>query len=78
MDVSEAWKYKRDWKDLRRKPLAEILQMKFHGRLPYDKELAEMELKRRTFVRDVLVDRILSAVAIVTSIVALVMTYRHR
>jgi hypothetical protein len=76
MDVSEeAWKYKRDWKDLRRKPLGEILQMKFHGRSPYYKELAEMELKRRTFVRDVIFDRTLSASAIVISIVALVFTY---
>ncbi len=75
MDVSEAWKYNRDWKTLRRKPLGEILQMKFHGRSSYDKELAEMELKRRTFVRDVLFDRVLSAIAIVISIVALVLTY---
>jgi hypothetical protein len=78
MDVSEAWKYKRDWKDLRRKPLGEILQMKFHGRSQYDKELAEMELKRRTFVRDVIFDRILSALAIVTSVIALTLTYWHR
>src|SRR6266568_850594 len=48
MDVEEAWKYKRDWKELRRKSLGEILQLKFHGRSPYDRELAEMELKRRT------------------------------
>jgi hypothetical protein len=75
MDASEAWKYERDWKTLRRKPLGEILQMKFHGRLQYDKELAEMELKRRTFVRDKLFDRILSTCAIVISIIALVLTY---
>ncbi len=56
----EAWKYKQDWKDLRRKPLGEILQMKFHAPSPYDKELAEIELRRRTFVRDVIFDRIFS------------------
>jgi hypothetical protein len=38
MDVSEAWKYERDWKSLRRKPLDEILQMKFAGS-EYWKEL---------------------------------------
>jgi hypothetical protein len=73
MDVSEAWKYERDWKSLRRKPLGEILQMKFAGS-EYWKELVEMELKRRTFVRDVLIDRILSASAIVVSIIALALT----
>ncbi len=78
MDVEEAWKYKRDWKELRRKSLGEILQLKFHGRSPYDRELAEMELKRRTFVRDVFVDRLLSAFAIVISIIALVLTYCSR
>ncbi len=78
MDVEEAWKYKRDWKELRRKSLGEILQLKFHGRSPYDRELAEMELKRRTFVRDVFVDRLLSASAIVISIIALVLTYCSR
>jgi hypothetical protein len=70
MDTSEAWKYKRDWKSLRRKPLGEILQLKFSG-TDYWKVLVEMELKRRTFVRDVLIDRILSASAIVISIIAL-------
>jgi len=75
MDVSEAWKYNRDWKTLRRKPLGEILQMKFHGRSSYDKELAEMELKRRTFVRDVRFDRIISALAIALSIIAVGLTY---
>src|SRR5437870_13893011 len=78
MDVEEAWKYKRDWKELRRKSLGEILQLKFHGRSPYDRELAEMELKRRTFVRDVFVDRLLSASAIVISLIALVLTYCSR
>ena len=78
MDVEEAWKYKRDWKELRRKSLGEILQLKFHGRSPYDRELAEMELKRRTFVRDVFVDRLLSAFAIIISIIALVLTYCSR
>ena len=76
MDVEEAWKYKRDWKELRRKSLGEILQLKFHGRSPYDRELAEMELKRRTFVRDVLIDRILSALAIAVSIIAVVVASR--
>ena len=75
MDLEEAWKYKRDWKELRRKSLGEILQLKFGGR-PYDKELAEMELKRRTFVRDVLIDRILSALAIAVSIIAVVVASR--
>jgi hypothetical protein len=72
MDTEEAWKYERDWKALRRKSLGEILQQKFHGRSDYDKALAEMELKRRTFVWDVLFDRILAASAIVISVIALV------
>jgi hypothetical protein len=76
MDLSEAWKYKRDWKSLRRKPIGEILQMKFMGS-DYWKVLVEMELKRRTFVRDVLIDRILSASAIVISIAALVIPHLH-
>ena len=76
MDTSEAWKYKRDWKEMRQKPLGEIVQMKFEeGGSPYRKALAEMELKRRTFVRDVLVDRLLAAAAIVISVIALV--YSH-
>jgi hypothetical protein len=74
MDVSEAWKYERDWKELRRKPLGEILQLKFMASSPVTKELVEMELKRRTFVRDVLIDRILSAIAIGISVVALVLS----
>jgi hypothetical protein len=77
MDVSEAWKYKRDWKSLRRKSIGEILQMKFMGS-DYWKVLVEMELKRRTFVRDVLIDRILSASAIVISITALAIPYLSR
>ncbi len=77
MDVSEAWKYDRDWKALRRKPLGEILQLKFMGS-DYWKELVEMELKRRTFVHDILVDRILSASAIFISIAALVLPYLLR
>ena len=74
MDVSEAWKYKRDWKEYRRKPLGELLQLKF-SEYPYKKTFAEMELERRAFVRDILIDRILSASAIIISIIALAL--RH-
>jgi hypothetical protein len=37
--------------------------------------LAEMELERRAFVRDKLIDRILSASAIVISVVALMLRF---
>ncbi len=76
MDVKEAPKYEREWKEFQRKSLGEILQIKFLPGNPYLKELAEMELKRRTFVRDVLIDRILSALAIVVSIIAVVIASR--
>jgi hypothetical protein len=62
MDTSEAWKYKRDWKEYRRKPIGELLQLKF-SEYPYKKTLAEMALERRAFVRDKLIDRILSVCA---------------
>jgi hypothetical protein len=75
MDTSEAWKYERDWKEYRRKPIGELLQLKFLDMQPYTKTLAEMELERRAFVRDKLIDRILSASAIVISVIALMLRF---
>jgi len=73
--MDESSGYEQEWKELRRKRLGAILQMKFASPSQYKKELAEMELKRRTFVHDVLIDRILSASAIIISIIAL--SLRH-
>ena len=49
--------------------------MKFEAPSPYKKTLAEMELKRRTFVRDVLLDRILASGAVAISIATFIFTY---
>src|SRR5205809_7502280 len=57
---AEAWTYKQDWKDARREALSGILRMKLQAPSPYDKQLDEIELRRRTFVRDVIFDRIFS------------------
>jgi hypothetical protein len=70
-DMDESSGYEQEWKELRHKRLGAILQMKLAPRSAAQKEFAEMELERRAFVRDVLIDRILSVCAIVVSVIAL-------
>jgi len=70
-------KYEREWRDMRKKSNGELLQMKFTGDSSgnnYMQFLIDMEFDRRKFVRDVMIDRIMSGAAIIISLAALIYT----
>ena len=59
---------------MRHKSLGQLLQPKFTTGNDYIKSPVGMELERRKFVRDVLIDRCLASLAIVVSIIAIVVS----
>jgi len=62
----------RKWRSLRHKKLSEIIEMKLSvDQYPTDKLLAEMELDRRKFVRDVMIDRFVSIASFIIALFAL-------
>ena len=68
MTPIEPEKYERDWKAMRKRSMGELLEMKLSSNTrPYWLALTEMELERRTFVRDRVIDRVLSIAAIIIS-----------
>jgi hypothetical protein len=61
-----------EWLAMRKKSMGELIETKLSAQSGIkDKLLAEMELDRRKFVRDVKIDRIVSIIALLTAIVAL-------
>jgi hypothetical protein len=64
----------KEFKALRKKTLGKVLEMKFKGANDYWKFIADMELQRRAFVRDKLIDRYLAGFAIFVSIGAVIVS----
>jgi hypothetical protein len=65
--------YERHWRELKEKSIGELLKIKFeigHGN-NYTQFMVDMELERRKFVRDVLIDRCMAGTALAISIIAL-------
>lgn len=72
MKAQEPEKYERDWKSMRSRSMGDLLEKKLRADTsPYWRVLTEMELERRTFVRDKMIDRCLAGLAVVVSITAL-------
>jgi hypothetical protein len=64
--------YEHDLNEYRGKHIGELVRLKSRVTAsPYEKALAEMEIERRVFVRDKLIDRILAVGAIIVSLIAL-------
>lgn len=69
----EPEKYERDWQAMRNKSLGALLESKLRSDTsPYQGTLTEMELERRTYVRDRQFDRTVTLVALIVSIIALI------
>ena len=63
------------WRSLRYKKLGEVIEMKLSAQSnATDKFLADMELERRKFVRDVMIDRWIAGGSFIISIVALLIS----
>jgi hypothetical protein len=63
------------WRSLRYKKLGEIIEMKLSAQsVATDKFLADMELERRKFVRDVMIDRFLAGISVIIALVALLVS----
>ena len=73
-DDPEDWaKHEQAWRDMHKKKLGELLDIKLgKNASPYVRTLCDMEMERRTFIRDKAIDRWLSVAAIVVSIASLV------
>jgi hypothetical protein len=70
----DARKTENEWRGMRRQTMGELLQQRFRTGNDYTKFLIDMELDRRKFVRDVMIDRWLAGGAIVVSLASLVVS----
>ena len=61
--------YEKEWREMRHKKMGELLKIKFTTGNDYTKFLVDMEFERRTFVRDVMIDRCVAGLALVVSII---------
>ena len=61
---------------MRRKKIGELLKIKFRTGNDYTEFLVDMELDRRKFERDVLIDRCLAGLALIVSIIAVIVSAR--
>jgi hypothetical protein len=67
--------YEKEWRELRSRNMGELLKIRATGN-DYMKDLVGMELERRKFVRDVMVDRCIAGAALVVSIIAVILSAR--
>ncbi len=63
--------YEKEWRDTRGKKTGELIKIRFTRGNDYTQFLVDMELERRKFVRDVMIDRCVAGLALVVSIIAI-------
>jgi len=66
--------YEKEWRDMRGKKTGELIKIRFTMGNDYRTFLVDMELERRKFVRDVMIDRCVAGAALVVSIIAVVVS----